>query len=79
MVGVFGLFAWCYTALCGALIVRASRSETLKDKNEFISNMSWHAAISFVLGLALLWAGYRMAMGAGGYDSRDPDEPMMKF
>lgn len=79
MVGAFGLFAWAYTVLCATLAVKASRSETLKDKSEVIANMSWHAGVSFMVGLGLIWLGYRMAMGAGGYESRDPKEPMMKF
>ncbi|MGY8655267.1 MAG: hypothetical protein ACKVJX_16745 [Verrucomicrobiia bacterium] len=79
VVATFGLFAWAYTALYGFLAVKAGRSDTLKEKSEIITNMSWHAGISFVVGLTLIWVGYRMAMGVGGYDSRDSNEPMMKF
>ena len=79
MVATFGMFAWAYTALCVALAVKAAQSETLKDKGEVVTSMSWNAGISFLVGLALVWIGYKLAVGAGGYNSRDPNEPMMKF
>jgi len=37
------------------------------------------AAASFIVGVLLTWFGLRMALRTPYYDTRDPDEPSVKF
>lgn len=79
VVGLFGLLAWAYAGLCIYAIGKKYGSENATGAPEFPWDLAFHALVSFLVGLALLIVGWRLAIKVGGYDSWDPDEPRMKF
>ena len=77
----FGILSWIVSGLAGY-------ASWLIYKKQYIQHMEveYHlrpvlitAIVAFLVGLALIVIGIRMAWRTESYDTHDPKEPMLKF
>ncbi len=79
LIGAVGFFACLYAGVCLFVGSRLQEEELSEAEREYAASLGWHSGIGFVVGIALLWFGYKLAIRVEEYDSRDPKEPMLKF
>lgn len=79
VIGLFGVGCWAYTGFCGFVLFRIWQRGQIEARWEIFNQLTWHAAIAFVLGLVVLLVGWRLAMRTGTYDHWDQNEPRAKF
>ena len=72
VVGFFGLASWAYAGLCGYALRLAYNLPEVQRDAALVHSLWLRLPVAFVIGLALVWYGWRMAMVA---DMRHPDDP----
>ena len=77
----FGVVSWILSGLAGYaswLIYHKKYIEHAKvDYN--LAPVLVMSAVAFFVGMILIVIGLRMAWSVGAYDTRDPEEPWLKF
>lgn len=77
----FGLLAFVYSCVAGYvawLVWSKPVAERLADHPSLVPLLA-RSGLGFMIALGLIWYGLHLALRTAPYDTRDPDEPSIKF
>ncbi len=79
IIGLFGIFAWLFTAACGRIAYLNHQKPYNENYEELLLFTLRYGIISFLIGLVLVSVGLRLAIKTKIKDPNDSTKPMMRF